>query len=396
MRLKLAIVSSHPIQYQTPLFRELARRDVDLNVLFCSDFGTTPSFDPGFGKTIQYDVPLLDGYRYEFMPNLSPRPHIGTTGLVNPTVARRIVAGAYDAVILHGYSVITNLLALLAPRGARPKILLRGDSNAGAPVTRLRAAVKQVVLRSIFSRVDHFLTSGSANDAYYRRYGVSTERMTFAPFSVDNAYFASRAERARRDRTALRRSLFAVTDERPVVVYAGKLLPHKRPADALRGFVKARARAPMSLAFVGDGPLSNALRNEAGASGVSDDVHFLGFKNQSELPGLFAAADALVLPSEHEPWGLAINEAMAAGLAIAVSDRVGCAADLVTDNGAIFPVGDTAAVAQVMIEWATMPHRLAAQKDASLRIISHWDIRDTADGFLAGAERSIRDKRTAS
>jgi glycosyltransferase involved in cell wall biosynthesis len=387
-RLKLAVVSSHPIQYQIPLFRELARRRIDLSVLFLSDFGTKPSFDRGFGKIIHYDVPLLEGYPFEFLPSATLKPNIGATGLVSPELALRVARGRYDAVVLHGYNLATNLLAIAAPRARGTRLLLRGDSNARAVVPPLRARFKRAVLRALFSRIDHFLTSGALNRAYYERYGVPPDRMTLAPFSVDNDYFAERAIAARPDRARARAEL-GFPDDRPLFLYAAKLLRHKRPLDLLEAFAAVRREHTAGLLYVGDGELRPAIEREIKRRGLAADVKLAGFRNQSELPAIYASCDALVLPSEDEPWGLVVNEAMASGLAIAVSDRVGCAPDLVRENGSVFPVGDTAAIARVLLAWARDRARLERQRQASLSLIQTWGVRETADGFLAGAERAL-------
>lgn len=389
MTRRLAVVSSHPIQYQVPLFRELARRDIELSVLFCSSHGTAPSFDPGFGATVQFDIPLLDGYPFEFLPNVSPRPHIGTTGLVNPTLALRVMTGRYDAVVLHGYNSITNALAYSAPRSRRrTRLLLRGDSNAAQVRPLATRLAKQVAIRAIFRRFDHFLTAGTMNARYYADFGVSADRMTLAPFSVDNDFFRERS-RVAREAPALVRGALGLPTDRPLFLYVGKLQRHKRPVDLLHAFAEARQSGPATLAYVGEGEQRSELERLIRALGVERDVRLLGFRNQTELPPLYGAADAFVLPSESEPWGLVVNEAMASGLAVAVSREVGAAADLVNGNGGVFAAGDVGALAGILRTWIHKPEVLARHKSRSCEHIDRWGIEQTADGFLRGVERAI-------
>ena len=402
--MRLAIFATHPIQYQVPLFRALARRPgVDLEVLFGHDHGLRPTFDRGFGRAVQYDVPLLDGYAHRFMTNRAPRPGVTITGLLNPEIARAVASGRYDALVLHGYAPLTCQLALFTPR-RRARVLLRGDSNAVLRRAALKAAVKHVALRAVFARVDQFLVSGARNRRYYERYGVEGDRMTLAPFSVDNAYFAERSRAARADPAAARLRLGLPVD-RPLFVFAGKLIHEKRLHDAIRAIAAANAGrsrgtgappagaapgAKVALAIVGDGELGDALRAEVARERVEDDVFFLGFRNQSELPEVYGAADAFVLPSGFEQWGLAVNEAMACGLAPIVSDRVGAAADLVANGeGAVFTVGDVRGLADIFVDLARRPERLAAMKLAAAARIRSWGIEETADGFIAGVERAL-------
>ena len=390
--MKLLAFATHPIQYQAPLFRAIARLPgVDLEVLFGHDHGLRPTFDRGFGRDIQYDVPLLDGYAHRFLPNRAPRPAVTLTGLLNPSIASAVASGAYDALVLHGYAPLTCQIALFTPR-RRARVLLRGDSNAILRQAQWKAAAKHVALRAAFARVDQFLVSGTSNRRYYERYGVTDDRMTVAPFSVDNAYFEERSRAARADPAAARRRL-GLPDDRPLFVFAGKLIEQKRPRDAIRAIALAAKRTKVALAVVGDGALGPELRAEVARAGLERDVIFLGFRNQSELPEIYGAADAFVMPSGFEPWGLAVNEAMACGLAPIVSDQVGAAPDLVTTGasgtGVVFAVGDVARLSEIVTDLAAHPERLAGMRRASAVKISSWGIDETARGFVAGAERAL-------
>jgi glycosyltransferase involved in cell wall biosynthesis len=138
------------------------------------------------------------------------------------------------------------------------------------------------------------------------------------------------------------------------------------------------------LAFVGEGELSSSLRDEANRLGVANDVVLLGFRNQSELPAIYGASDVLVLASEKEPWGLVVNEALACGMAVVVSDRVGCAPDLVEPE-ATFPMGDVGALEKILADIASNPSRMSALKAKGRQRIERWGIPQTADGLIAAA-----------
>jgi glycosyltransferase involved in cell wall biosynthesis len=380
----LAVVASHPIQYQGPLFRELARHpEVDLTVFFCSDHGAVESTDAAFGKRFRWDIPLLEGYRHEFLPNNSPRPGVdrGFWGELNLGLVSRIAGGRFDAVLVHGYAYASCWLAFLGAKLGRARLLLRADSNLLNRRSPLKRAIKRAVLPPTFAMMDTMLAVGSLNYEYYRHYGASPLKLVYAPFSVDNSCFEPTASLAESPRVAIRRSLGLPPDS-PVALFCGKLVAKKRPLDFLQSLEGARSASRIHGLVVGDGELRGAC--EAYARGrLADRVVFAGFKNQSELPGLYAAADILVVPSEIEPWGLVVNEAMAAGLPAIVSTSVGAAPDLVRqgETGFTFPTGDVAALTR-FLEEAVEPQRLARLGLGASRRIAAWSIADTIKGIL--------------
>jgi glycosyltransferase involved in cell wall biosynthesis len=385
--MRLAFLSTHPIQYQAPLFVEMARRSgVELTVLFCNDHGVRPSLDIQFGKVIRYDVPLLEGYEHRFLSNVARRPRVSPTGLVNPEILALLTRGEFDACVVHGYDYITSLMAFLGPR-RHTRLLLRGESHLVPRRSLSTRVVKQVFLRTLFSRIDHFLPIGTLNRAYYASYGVPASRMTLAPYAVDNGYFFARSAEARRDPSATRRRL-GVPDSIPLFLFAAKLIPKKRPLDALRAFAKVRTRSRSGLLYVGDGAMAGDLDREIVSLGLERDVFRLGFRNQSELPAIYGACDVLVLPSDNEPWGLVVNEAMACGLAAIVSDHVGSGPDLV-DPQHTFPAGDVDRLAEIMATLAGDSAHLAAARAAAAARIAGWDCQHAADGILRGVRTAI-------
>jgi glycosyltransferase involved in cell wall biosynthesis len=265
-------------------------------------------------------------------------------------------------------------------------VLLRGESNLRFERSTARRLTKQLVLRAVFGRVDHFLSIGTLNTQYYRHYGVAEQRITMAPYSVDNAYFARGSLDARADQAAVRRRL-GIPEEGVVFVSSGKLIERKRPLDILRAFADSGA-ADAALVYVGDGPLRPRVEQAADELGLQDRVVFLGFRNQSELPEIYGAGDVLVLASALETWGLVVNEGMAAGLVPVVSDQVGSAPDLV-DDGRTFPTGDIDALGALMRRLATDPSALDRARDDAAERISRWGLDETTDGVLLGAERAM-------
>lgn len=394
-RLHIAIVSSHPVPYHVPMYRELARRgDVKLEVLFTHDHGVKETFDAGFGRVVKFDVPLLEGYAHRFLKNVAAAPGFSFLGQVNPELPLAIARGGYDAVVVHGYNVMSTLAALVGPRSRKTRVLLRSESNFLNSRPLKTRATKQLLIRTLFSRIDHFLAIGTKSSEYFRAYGVRPERITLAPYSVDNPWFEQKSADARRDPTTVRKRLGLPVD-RMLFLFCNKVARHKRPLDVLRAFVSApaRVRAQAALVYVGDGEQMQELRAEIIRARVEADVRILGFRNQSELPEIYGACDVFVHPSTSETWGMVVNEAMACSMAICASDRVGSAYDLVTDNGAMFRMGDIEQLADLFSKWASSRAHVDRMKAASAVRIRLWTARETADGVVAGAHAALEEVR---
>ncbi|MBL0278463.1 MAG: glycosyltransferase family 4 protein [Anaeromyxobacter sp.] len=379
--MRVAALLSHPVQYHSPYFRLLSQALPGFRVFYCARHGLEPSYDRGFGQVIQYDVPLLEGYDHEFLPNWSTRPGPSFWGLVNPSAPARLGEGGYDAVIVYSYAAVTQLLTIAGPRPGGLKVLLRGDSNLLPRRGAVTSLAKQALLRPLFRRVDHFLAAGTANVSYYREFGVPLEKITVAPFAVDDQRFTQGAKEGERHRDTTRRT-WGLPATGPIFVFCGKLAPHKRAVDAVRAVAQLPPEAPWGLVMVGTGVEEPAIRAEIDRLGLQARVKLVGFVNQAALPALYSACDALVLPSASDAWGLVVNEAMACGLAVASSAHVGAAQDLVKGNGFVFPVGGVEALAAGLRDWLEQPARLAAAKLESRRLIAQWSIQHSVEATV--------------
>ena len=393
MTLRLAYVTSHPIQYQAGLFRAIAQTPgIAFRAFFASRMGVEAYFDPGFGQALKWDVPLLEGYDHSFVRNWSGREGVESFGsLVNPTMALALKRWGADVAIVHGYAHATSLLAIAGCRLLGIPALLRGESNLlpeRKPAVRaLKAAGLGLGRRALAGAV----AIGTLNAAYWRHYGFPEDRIFLAPYVVDNAWFQARTDEARAQAAAWKAELGLGPATR-VVGYAAKLSPVKDCATLIRGFAQA-AIPDSALVIVGDGVQRGDLEALA-ASLPAARVRFVGFRNQSEMPAAYAMSDVFALPSVFEPWGLVINEAMNLGCPVVVSDAVGCAPDLVgPDNGRVFPAGDPAALANVlrgMLCGDDVDARLTAMRAASLARISGWGMPEAAAGIIAAARAVAR------
>jgi len=235
--------------------------------------------------------------------------------------------------------------------------------------------------------VDRFLAIGTANREYYRAHGVSDSRIFVAPFCVDNDRFIADSDAASQNRPTYRSKL-GIYDDRPVFLFVSKLQHRKHPDDLLMAAAGlAKKGFGVHVVIAGSGPMLGELKALAASLRLSN-VTFLGFVNQAELPGLYAASDVFVFPSEEEPWGLVVNEAMCAALPIVVGRSVGCVPDLLREgtNGFACTPGrpDTLEAALELLANDSSLRREMGEE--SRRMISKWGYEECKNGFLRAIE----------
>ena len=382
---RLVCLTSHPIQYQAPLFREIAASpDLELVVLFCSDVSVRPYFDREFNRQIDWDVSLLTGYDYRFLPALGSPAQISFFRPLNYGLASTLDELKPDALWITGYARWTYWVAAALAKSRRIRVFVSGDaSKISARRGPIKRALKRVFFLGARQLCDAFLSIGSLNYEYYRSHGIPDKKLVRFPFAVDNDFFQNRSAQARSSREMLREEL-RIPPQHPVILYASKLISKKRPQDLLHAF-SALSRDGVTppaatLLLIGDGELRSELERKASLLKWSN-IKFLGFRNQTELPAYFDLCDLFVLPSELEPWGLVVNEAMNARCAILVSDKVGCAPDLVHPgrNGAVFRATDVNDLRRTLEYLLEDRNKLREMGEESLRIIHPWNfVQDVA------------------
>lgn len=333
---KLAIISTHPIQYNTPIFRLLAQRNIiQIKVFYTWENSKDGFFDKKFNQQIKWDIPLLDGYDYRFVKNTATNQ--GThhkKGIINPALNAEIEEWGANALLVYGWNFDSHFKAMHYFKGKIP-VLFRGDSTLLDEVPGIKTILRRIALRFVYRYIDYAIYVGTNNKNYYLKHGISEKQLIFAPHAIDNERFYDRNKEFENRASEWKKELKIEKDDL-VFLFAGKFEPKKDPLLLLKA-AKKMGRPNFKFIFAGDGELKTEMIDEAGNSA---NIIFLPFQNQTQMPVLYRLADIFVLPSKgpNETWGLAINEAMACGKAVLVSNKVGGAIDLVKngENGHIF------------------------------------------------------------
>ena len=369
--MRLAIITTHPIQYNAPLFRHLAKSgDIDLKVFYTWGQSKDAVYDPGFGILRSWDLDMLEGYEHEFVDNTSTDPgshHY--RGIINPGLIKLMDEYSPDAILVYGWKFNSHLSILRYYHGKVP-ILFRGDSTLldESKMFSIKKSFRGALLKWVYKHVDFALSPGSASDGYFTRCGLRSDQIIRAPHAVDNDTFSAGHKEKEREAVYWRRQL-GIADNHKVFLFAGKLEPKKNPALLINAFIELyKLRKDIHLIIVGNGILEEELKKQASTlqpfhpstSSTSSTfqpfnpstISFLPFQNQSAMPVVYRLGDVFVLPSagSNETWGLSINEAMASGKPVLVSNRCGGVVDLVAEgeNGYLFQSGNQNELAEQM------------------------------------------------
>ena len=382
---RVAILSTHPIQYHAPWFRALAEHaEIDLEVLYCHRATPQEQASAGFNVEFNWDVSLLDGYRHRFLRNVARKPSLnGFAGLDTPEIRDIVKAENFDAVIVNGWNYKSAWQAMRACWRTKTPVMVRSDSHLHTERSFPKRAAKLPLYRWFIPKVDACCAVGTWSRDYFLHYGAQADRIFIVPHVVDVDFFRKEADRLRLQRTELRRE-WQLDDAATVFLFAGKFIEKKRPLDFVRAIASANNSGKRIMGLmVGDGPLRQACEDSVKTTHAP--IRFAGFLNQSEIPSAYSAADALVLPSDGgETWGLVANEAMASGKPCLVSDRVGCAPDLIVpgETGDVFPVGDIAVLSSLLGSYADRRNDLKEMGAKAERAASLHSIGAAVEGVM--------------
>ncbi len=354
----VAIITTHPVQYNAPLFKYLAQLGrFKIKVFYTWGQSQSPVYDPGFGLKREWDLDLLSDYDNEFIENISVDPgshHY--KGIINPALRGKIENFAPDAILVYGWKFYSHLSVLRYFKGKAP-IFFRGDSTLLNDFSSfiVQKWMRKILLRSIYKNVDLVLSPGKASDAYFSWAGLLPDQIIRAVHSIDNSRFEddrlqdSVTCNFELQATQWRREL-GIAETATVFLFAGKFESVKNPEILINAFLKiSKTNNNIHLIMLGNGTLDSKLKlifdKQFDNSHIkSTNISFVPFQNQSAMPTVYRLCDVFILPSISETWGLAVNEAMACGKPVIVSDKCGCAQELVVEgvNGYTFKSGSAA------------------------------------------------------
>jgi glycosyltransferase involved in cell wall biosynthesis len=355
--LRIAFVAERPTQFEAPFFRFAARDSRHaLEAYFTDPLAGRPVRDPELGREVDWGFDLLQGYASWVAPRGS--------GLA--WWDRRLAAGRYDLVVVNGYTRVAYLRAALAARRHARRTALRLDTVLfGRRPSALRRLLVRRLLGALF---DRWLATGSLSRAYLEACGLPPARVGMWPYAIDVDAF--RLGAARPAVRAQLRAQLGLRDGEPTLLAVCKLSPREAPWDLIRAAELLGAAGPRIL-IAGDGPQRARLEARA-RQAASNRIAFLGYVPYRELPALYACADLFVHAPREERWGVSVAEAMAAGLPVVSSTRVGAAHDLVVPggNGFLYDAGDVLQLAALVRDaLALSPQRVG---DASRVVLERW------------------------
>ncbi len=374
---RLAIITTHPIQYYAPLFRLLNERGLVKPKVFYTWWQAKEKVeDKGFGKTIQWDIPLLEGYEHQFIPTKG----VGKKtffGIDNPELLNEITKWNPDAILVYGWNFKSHLQVMRHFNGKVP-VWFRGDSHLLDEKGNIKDSIRRLLLYWVYSHIDRAFYVGTHNKNYFLKHGLKEEQLVFAPHAIDNERFKDNKHHNYKEKALEWRNELGYEPDDIVILFAGKFEKKKDPLLLLQAvkninhsLIKSFTSPRLNLLLVGNGPLENLLKEKG-----EDDIHikFLPFQNQSVMPVLYRVGDLYCLPSKGpgETWGLAVNEALACSRPVLVSDKVGCAKDLVIEgkNGFIFTSGSIESLISKLQSFIKANHDLRAQSFAA---VTDWN-----------------------
>jgi len=389
-RYRVLAIASHPVQYSAPLFRLMAQHpQLDFHVAYCSLRGAEAGHDPEFGRSVKWDIPLLDGYFWTHVPNRGSGSE-SFFGLYNPGLWKLIREGHFDAVLCYtGYLRATFWISYFAAKLSHTAFLFGADTITLSPLDgrKWKRPLKRLLWPALFRLADQVVVPSSGTLDLMLSLGIAEKRITLTPYVVDNNWWL--AQSARVDRESIRAS-WGATKSDVVTLFCAKLQPWKRPRDLLNAFSKATPSNAL-LVFAGEGPLRTSLELEAVKLGIADRVRFLGFVNQTQLPAIYTAADLMVLPSAYDAFGVVVNEAMLCGCAVVASDHVGAARDLIAhgQTGFVYQCGDIDALARILAQALGDRHALQEMGRAARHRLESWSPRDNVEGTVQAIATAV-------
>ena len=329
---RIAFLLGQPTQFDAPFFRHAnAAGKASVTVLYATSAPSSSVDDPELGRKVDWGFDLFSGYEHAFLP---------ASGRLR-WLWRELRPERHDWLISNGYTTLFYAVALLIARLRGIRTALRIDSVLFNAVGSRRWLLKRGVLMVLSACIHRFFATGSLARAYLTHFGIPRDRISLFPYCVDVDGFRAAAGRAESGRADLRRRLGVPADAK-VALAVAKMTTRETPWDLIEAMA-GLGRPDIWCVIAGDGDLLDALRERAAARGMVQ-VRFVGYVPYPKLASYYVMADVFVHAAADEPWGVSVQEAIACGLPVVASSRVGAAHDLVLPgrNGFAYACGDAA------------------------------------------------------
>ncbi len=367
-RVNIGILTTAPTPYRLALHRRIDRElpEVRLFSMYSHDMGDQPwALDAGEGdRTVSFGA----GERADRGSKVSEYPRDWAKG---GRMIRWVRDHGLRAVVVGGYNDLARLRLIRWCRSAGVRVFLNADSNVHLDVaTGLRAAAKRALVGWVVRRCDGILPCGNFGREYFLRYGAENGRIFDFPYEPDYALI-EQLPREEIDRAC---QSLGLKPGRRRMVFCARMTDFKKPDMAIDAFAAIAERRPeWDLVLIGSGPMLEQMKTRV-PDRIKDRVTFAGFiGEQRTISAIYRASDVFVHPSIYEPWGVVINEAVCAGMAIVAARTVGAAGELLRDgvNGRAFEPGDLAGMTKSLLD-ATDPANLPRYKAASAEVLADW------------------------
>jgi glycosyltransferase involved in cell wall biosynthesis len=384
---KIAYFLSHPIQYFSPLLKNISEK-IDLTVYYLSDRSGRGNIDKGFGQEVKWDTPLLEGYKYSFVKNYSKRRSLDNKffDVFNPGVIKILWKEKASIVIVNGWSYSSNLMIIFFARLFGKKIWLRAENPLNQELQKSKKIllIKKLFLKQFLFRffIDKLLYIGSENKLFFQYYGIASSKLIYTPYAVDNNFFEKQHDNLKNKRCQVKKDLGLPTDKK-IILFAGKYIDKKRPLDLLHAFAMLD-KSKYSLVMVGDGELRKTMEEYIQQNSLPE-AYLTGFINQSVISQYYEIADVFVMCSGiGETWGLSVNEIMNFEKPILISKTCGCSVDLVEEgaNGYTFEEGNIKQLSQLLTDVLENDSFLISSGERSKEIIKNFSINNIIENIV--------------
>jgi glycosyltransferase involved in cell wall biosynthesis len=322
---KLAIISTHPIQYQIPLFKSLKKKGINSKVFFASKHGIVKNkIDPEFLRKIKWDINsnMLEGFESKF--SKIQKYNIDDFRLSYFEIEKELIKENFDHILILGWNNLHYLRAIYFAIKKDIKIILRVETNLKSTKNFFKRVIKKIILKYFFQKVSYFLSIGKLNKEFYIFHDVKQKKILPAPYFVDNNFFNLRLNKN------ILKKKFKLRKKK-VVLFVGKLIERKNPFEFLELAKLNKNNSKFHFLIIGDGILKRKCFEYIKSYNLKN-ISLVGFVNQKKLREYYIISDLMIITSFYETWGLTINEAFAANIPVVCSKGCGASYDLL-ENG---------------------------------------------------------------